>query len=208
LEIKRLPLGFFSVNCYILNLGSDCIIIDPGADAEEIKNYISQKALNPLLVLNTHGHYDHIGAVPEMLRTYNISLYIHPLEEEIITDPGRNMSQAFGDNSFSISKYTLIDDRTRPFLEGLGLQIIHTPGHTPGSICIRKDGNLFCGDLLFAQAAGRTDLPGGKVAQIKDSLNKIRKMDKNLILYPGHGPETTIEAELAANYYLSDDFLG
>jgi len=89
----------------------------------------------------------------------------------------------------------------------MGLDIIHTPGHTPGSITIHAGGCLFCGDLIFKGAMGRTDLPGGDLREIKNSLRKIRKMDKNLVIYPGHGQKTVLEDELASNYYLSDDFL-
>ncbi|MDZ7838217.1 MAG: MBL fold metallo-hydrolase [Actinomycetota bacterium] len=93
-------------------------------------------------------------------------------------------------------------------MTGLGLEILHTPGHTPGSISIMGNGWLFCGDLLFKQAAGRTDLPGGDSRELKNSLKKIRKMDKNLVIYPGHGQKTSLGWELDNNYYLSHDFLG
>jgi len=132
--------------------------------------------------------------------------YVHPLKE-IITNPDLNLSLAFGGEAFSISKYTLIDKKTVPLLTQLGIEIIHTPGHTPGSISIRVGNDLFCGDLLFKGAMGRTDLPGGALDDMKNSLKKIRKMNKNLVIYPGHGQKTRLDHELAYNYYLSDGFL-
>lgn len=208
MEIKTLQLGFFGVNCYMLQFDAKCIIIDPGADAQKIINYLESQRLNPLMVVNTHGHYDHIGAVPDMVDRYGIPFYIHPLEKDTVANPEVNMSAAFGGSLFSISAYQVIDQKTKSRLSDLGLEIIHTPGHTPGSVAIKTGECLFCGDLLFQGAIGRTDLPGGSLAEIKKSLRKIRKMDKNLLLYPGHGPQTTLAHELGANYYLSDDFLG
>ncbi len=208
MEIKTLQLGFFGVNCYILQFDAKCIIIDPGADGQKIIEYLESKRINPLMVVNTHGHYDHIGAVPEVAGQYEIPFYIHPLEKDTVTNPEINMSAAFGGSLFSISAYQLIDQNTKSRLSDLGLEIFHTPGHSPGSVTIKAGAYLFCGDLLFQGAVGRTDLPGGNLAEIKKSLRKIRKMDKNLNLYPGHGQQTVLGHELDANYYLSDDFLG
>ncbi|MGM0365619.1 MAG: MBL fold metallo-hydrolase [Actinomycetota bacterium] len=208
MKVKRLQLGFFSVNCYILHLDSSCIIIDPGAEAAEIEKYIDGSKSKPLLVINTHGHYDHSGAVPEIINRYGIKFYIHRLEEDTVTSPEINLSSVFGGKAFSINRYTLIDKKIEAYLKELGLGIIHTPGHTPGSISIKTGNFLFCGDLLFKGAVGRTDLAGGDLGVIKKSLRKIRKMDKNLVIYPGHGQDTVLEDELASNYYLSDDFLG
>jgi len=207
LKVETLQLGFFSVNCYIVHLDGSCIIIDPGADADAIKKHIADNRLKPSMVINTHGHYDHIGAVPHIVNQYGINFYIHPLEQDTVTNPEINLSSAFGGKVFSISRYTLIDEKTGSDLRKMGLDIIHTPGHTPGSITIHAGGCLFCGDLIFKGAMGRTDLPGGDLREIKNSLRKIRKMDKNLVIYPGHGQKTVLEDELASNYYLSDDFL-
>ncbi len=209
MKVKKLILGFFSVNCYILQFNSDeCIIIDPGADYESIRDYLESNKLSPLFILNTHGHYDHIGAVKNVIKDYNIPFYIHEIEEDIVQKPDHNMSSAFGGQSLSLDNYRLITEEN--FKEGkrLGLEVKRMPGHTPGSIIIRYKNLLFTGDLLFKNAIGRTDLPGGSAEEIKESLINLSKMDKNLLIYPGHGGDTSLEFELDNNYYLSKRFLG
>jgi len=207
LNLKRLELGFFKVNCYILSLESVNVIIDPGADFDIIKRSIEKDGIKPDFILNTHGHYDHIGAVENITSSYKIPFYIHEFEEPIITDPAKNYSSFFGENELSLKTYDLIKNKNYDFFKDLGIDIINVPGHTPGSIMIKTGNFLFTGDLLFKDAIGRTDLPGGDSEEIKRSLAKIKKMDEKSMIYPGHGEVTSLEYELKSNYYLSDHFL-
>jgi hydroxyacylglutathione hydrolase len=207
LKIKRLELGFFKVNCYILSLEKANIIIDPGADFILIKEYLESEKIEPDFILNTHGHYDHIGAVNDIVSHYRIPFYIHEFEEPIITDPEKNISSFFSENELSLGTYNLIRDNDYGYFTGFGLGIINTPGHTPGSIIISAGDSVFTGDLLFKGSIGRTDLPGGSMKQIKESLAGIRKMDKKSVIYPGHGPASSLKYELENNYYLQNDFL-
>jgi len=211
LKVKKLILGFYSVNCYIVPLESghedSCFIIDPGADFNSIKDYLLREKIYPEFILNSHGHYDHIAAVKELVDYYETPFYIHSKDEPVLRDPAKNMSSLLGSNTLSLETYTLIDEPLQKKLEAMGIKIHETPGHTPGSISIETGNNLFTGDLLFRGGAGRTDLWGGDPVMLAKSLAKIKSLDKNLVVNPGHGATTTIEIEIKNNFYLSKEFL-
>jgi hydroxyacylglutathione hydrolase len=209
-KVKRLVLGQFAVNCYILATGNAIIVIDAGAEPEIIERYLKDEKINPDFLLNTHGHYDHIGAVEKIVSNYKIPFYIHKSEESLITDIEKNMSSFFEKKGLLLKTYNLIDDKNSSFFDRYGLRIIHTPGHTPGSIIIAYQDLLFTGDLLFKGSIGRTDLPGGDSDLIKKSLTSLKR-DKSLNsgfkVLPGHGEDSTLEYEFKNNYFLSEDFL-
>ncbi len=207
MKVKKLELGFFKVNCYILSLDGADIIIDPGADFDIIQKYLKEEKIKPDFILNTHGHYDHIGAVMDVISNYSIPFYIHEFEEPIVSDPEKNFSSFFGENELSLKTYNLIKNSDYSYFANFGIKIVNTPGHTPGSIIITAGNCIFTGDLLFKGAIGRTDLPGGDIIQMKKSLVKIRSMDRELKVHPGHGPSSSMENELKNNYYLQGDFL-
>ncbi len=207
MEIKRLELGDFQVNCYILHLDLANIIIDPGTDFDIIYRYFDESGTKPDLILNTHGHYDHIGAVDELMGEYGIPFYIHEAEEEIITDPSKNYSSFIDGNQLSLKTYNLVSSKDMEYFAGLGIEIIHAPGHTPGSIILAAGGNLFSGDLLFKGGIGRTDLFGGDPLEIKRSLGRLKELDGGLVVHPGHGEDTVLRDEFEENYYLQDGFL-
>ena len=207
MRLLKLELGIFKVNCYILSLDNVNVIIDPGAEFMVIKKNLEKSNIKPDFILNTHGHYDHIGAVNDIISYYDIPFYIHELEEQIITDPLKNCSSFFGENELSLKTYNLVKEEDYNHFLSMGIKIINVPGHTPGSIMLKVEDTLFTGDLLFKGSAGRTDLPGGSIIQIKKSLAKLKNMDYRLKIYPGHGQESTLEYELRTNYYLGDDFL-
>ncbi len=195
-KVKRLVLGQFAVNCYILAAGNANIIIDAGAEPEIIERYLKDEKINPDFLLNTHGHYDHIGAVAEIVSNHKIPFYIHKSEEFLITD--------------ILKTYNLIDDKNFSFFDKYGLRIIHTPGHTPGSIIIAYQDLLFTGDLLFKGSIGRTDLPGGDSDIIKKSLaslKSLKSLNSEFKVLPGHGKSSTLGYEFKNNYFLTDDFL-
>ena len=182
-------------------------IIDPGSDFKTIDDFLKREKINPEFILNTHGHYDHIGAVPEIIKSYNIPFYIHKKDESIITDPGSNMSSFFGGNALSLKTYKLIDDNDLDFFRQKGIEIYNFPGHTPGSISIKINDILFTGDFLFNGGIGRTDLPGGSSEDMLNSLEKIKDFERNLSIYPGHGEKSTLDWEIENNFYLSNAFM-
>jgi glyoxylase-like metal-dependent hydrolase (beta-lactamase superfamily II) len=201
-EIQKIELSFLNVNCYLVHYKNNFFLIDPGSGFNKIKNYILEKNIKLDFILNTHGHFDHIGAVNDLIKEFKIPFYIHEKEQEIIRDPRKNLSLEFSPNGLSLSTYNLIKgDYIDNFLNK-GIQIMNMPGHTPGSILIKVENYVFTGDVLFKYSIGRTDLPGGSDEEMKNSLKKIKNLDKKLIILPGHGPESTIEEELKNNYYL------
>lgn len=207
MKIKNLILGPLAVNCYIAQLEKINIIIDPGAEAGNIIYYLDSQNLIPDFIINTHGHFDHIGAVPDLIKKYKLPFYIDSADEKLIINPDKNGSSFFGENNLSLKTYNLINAKDRQYFSENGIDIIRTPGHSPGSITIRIGDCLFTGDLLFKESIGRTDLAGGDIAQIKDSLLKIKNMDRDYLIYPGHGPATTLKYEIGSNYYLGNSFI-
>ena len=216
MKVKKLILGIYNVNCYIVTLENNsdleskpnsCFIIDPGADFKSIDAYISRENLHPEFILNTHGHFDHLGAAPEVIRKYRIPFYLHKDDEDIALNPKKNMSSLLGSGALSFDAYSLIDDKILDLLEEHDIYIYEMPGHTPGSIIIKMQNYLFTGDLLFRGSVGRTDLPGGSSKELALSLRKLKKFSPELAVNPGHGAASTLKNEFLNNYYLSDDFL-
>ncbi len=173
--IVGFPAGSFAANCYLVATGprSECVIIDPGQDAEDgIEEVIDEYHLQPVAVLATHGHIDHIWSVAPVCGALGIPAYIHPADRALLSDPGRGLSLAAGQQLFGGLTFTEPDDvleltdGMRLGIAGIELVVDHAPGHTPGSVTFRlapatEAGTLFSGDLLFAGSIGRTDLPGG-----------------------------------------------
>ncbi len=209
-KVKKLVLGQPAANCYILAADKANIIIDAGAEPEVIEKYLKDEKINPDFLINTHGHYDHIGAVEEIVLKYKIPFYIHKSEEFLIRDAEKNMSSFLDKKGIILKIYNLIDDKNYSFFDNYGLTIIHTPGHTPGSIVIAYQDLLFTGDLLFKNAIGRTDLPGGDSNAIKKSLASLKRnksLNPEFKVLPGHGESSILGYEFKNNYFLTDNFL-
>lgn len=204
MEIKKFELQFFNVNCYLINYKNNFFLIDPGSEYQRIKKYILEKKIKLDFILNTHGHYDHIGAVNDLIMELGIPFYIHEKEEDIIKDPQKNLSSDFDLNGLSLTTYNLIKGNHIDNFLNKDIEIMNFPGHTPGSILIKIENCLFTGDVLFNGSIGRTDLPGGSSEEMEISLRKIKTLDKKLKILPGHGPESTLEEELKNNYFLKD----
>jgi glyoxylase-like metal-dependent hydrolase (beta-lactamase superfamily II) len=192
------------------------VIIDPGQDAEQgINEVIDEYHLQPVAVLATHGHIDHIWSVAPVCGARGIPAYIHPADRALLSDPGRGLSLAPGQQLFGGLTFTEPDDvrelsdGMRLELAGFELVVDHAPGHTPGSVTfglppVTEAGMLFSGDLLFAGSIGRTDLPGGDYETILASLERVcLSLPGETQVLPGHGPQTTIEAERAHNPFLA-----
>jgi hydroxyacylglutathione hydrolase len=216
--IVGFPAGSFAANCYLVASGprSECVIIDPGQDAEQgINDVIDEYHLQPVAVLATHGHIDYIWSVAPVCGARGIPAYIHPADRALLSDPGRGLSLAAGQQLFGGLTFTEPDD-VRELTDGMRLELAgfelvvdHAPGHTPGSVTfglppVTEAGTLFSGDLLFAGSIGRTDLPGGDYETILASLTRVcLSLPGQTQVLPGHGPQTTIEAERAHNPFLA-----
>ena len=216
--IAGFPAGSFAANCYLVATGpgAECLIIDPGQDAEPgIEEIVARHRLRPVAVLTTHGHLDHIWSVAPVCGARNIPAYIHPADRALLSDPARGLSLLAGQELFRGLTFTEPDDMIELAdgmtidLAGISLIVDHAPGHTPGSVAFRlpADGvadTLFTGDLLFAGSIGRTDLPGGDYRTILDSLARVcLPLPDETAVLAGHGPTTTIGAERASNPFLA-----
>src|SRR5690242_1521966 len=212
--IAGFPAGSFAANCYIVapEPGAECLIIDPGQDAEPgIAEIVATYRLQPAAVLATHGHVDHIWSVAPVCGARNIPAYIHPDDRALLSDPARGLSLMAGQQLFGGITFTEPDD-VRELTDGMtvdlaGVRLVvdHAPGHTPGSVTFRLPDTVFTGDLLFAGSIGRTDLPGGDYETILDSLARVcLPLPDDTVVLAGHGPQTTIGAERASNPFLAD----
>lgn len=201
MKIERIPVGTIQANCYILgcNFTKEGIIIDPGADAQGLISKIKELDLKIKYILLTHGHYDHIAAVNEIKRKIKAPICIHSLDKEILENPELNLSTMFG-QSMSVSYDIELKEGDVLSIGNIKLKIIHTPGHTPGGICIVGDQEVFTGDTLFAGSIGRTDFPQGNMKKLLSSIkNKLFVLPGDTKIYPGHGPSSTIEQEKNTN---------
>jgi hydroxyacylglutathione hydrolase len=207
--VTGFPAGGFAANCYVVAPApaAECVIIDPGQDAEPgIEEILARHRLKPIAVLLTHGHIDHVWSVAPVCGAKNVPAYIHPDDRELLTDPAKGIGQqiAPGLTFTEPDDVRELTDGTLIALAGLEFTVSHTPGHTRGSVTFGGQETLFSGDLLFAGSIGRTDLPGGDDAQMRDSLARTMLLPDETIVLPGHGPRTTIGEERATNPFLTN----
>ncbi|MEA2061850.1 MAG: MBL fold metallo-hydrolase [Thermodesulfobacteriota bacterium] len=203
--IKSLEVGPIMANCYILGCEDtgEAAVIDPGDEADRILIKLSEARLKVKYLINTHGHFDHVAANKRMKEVTDADLLIHAEDAPMLAELNKAAS-SFGlsaENSPDADRH--INDGDEISFGSITLKVIHTPGHSRGGICLYTPGYLFVGDTLFAGSIGRTDLPGGSydtlIASIKE---KLLVFDDNTIVYPGHGPETTIGREKKINPFL------
>ncbi|SHJ23843.1 MBL fold metallo-hydrolase [Lutispora thermophila] len=207
MNFKRLPLGIYQANCYIIwDEGSKkAAVIDPGGDFEELNEFVESNQLSVQYVLLTHGHGDHIGAVAQTREKYKAEVMIHKDDYDMLKNKNKNYSNQMGYKDIELEADKKLEDGDVINLGSIKMEIIHTPGHTKGSICIKYDNIVFSGDTLFAGSIGRTDLGGGSFEDIIDSItNKLLTLPDNTEIYPGHGPSTTIGVEKKSNPFLKD----
>lgn len=204
MHIETIPVGPYEVNCYIVNAaGPEAIVIDPGADARLILNYLRMNHLTPVAYLLTHGHQDHISGLTEMLDAYPAPVLMHAEEQRWAFTP-RNVIPPFYMTPCSApATLRAVTDGEGVKLAGREFTVIFTPGHTPGGVCYfaANEKVLFCGDTLFRGSAGRTDLPGGNGRALAQSLKKLAVLPTDTRVFPGHGEGTTIGEEHRRNIY-------
>ena len=199
--IKKVIVGMMETNCYIVGGSStgEVFIIDPGGSYEKIRKVIKANSLKPLAVINTHGHGDHIGANEE----FGLPVWIHRLDAGFLYDPSKNLSASYGFSLKTKHAERLLEEGDVLNIGKESLEVIHTPGHTPGSICLKGDGVIFTGDTLFCGGIGRTDFPYGSEKDIISSVKeKLLTLDDNYIIHPGHGPSSTIGNEKINNPFV------
>jgi glyoxylase-like metal-dependent hydrolase (beta-lactamase superfamily II) len=193
------------VNCYILasREGSAAIIIDPGDQEPKIRRVLERHKLKPAFIINTHGHYDHIGSDDK----FNVPVYIHRQDAAFLRDAELNFSALFALPCRVKSEIRVLEDGAKVELDDIRLKVIHLPGHTPGGIALLMEKPLdkivFTGDSLFCQGIGRSDMAGGDgAALIKAIKEKLLVLTDDTVIYPGHGPSSTIGEEKRNNPFL------
>lgn len=204
MEITVMAVGTNGANCYIVGKGEQGIVIDPGSEGERILRQIDERGLQIQAIINTHGHFDHIGANGVLATTTGAPLYIHRQDALMLTDANRNLAAWAGMGEVvSPPADHLLQGGEVLDLGGLKLKILHTPGHTPGCICIQIGDTLFTGDTLFAGSVGRVDLPGSSQAALANSLQSvILALPSHMAICPGHGPSSTLQQERDENPFL------
>lgn len=203
--VEKLEVGPIMANCFIVGCETTkaAAVIDPGDDADRILMALSKSAFSVKYLMNTHGHFDHVGANKRMKEVTGAALAIHPDDEPMLEKLSRS-AMMFGVSAENSPRADiLLNDGDEINFGEITLEVIHTPGHSKGSVCLYTKGHLFAGDTLFQGSIGRTDLPGGDYDTLISSIkNNLLGLDDTTIVYTGHGPETTIGNEKRMNPFL------
>ena len=205
--METLVLGMVQTNCYIISNREtkEAIVFDPADKAERIEQYLKANDLVCKAILLTHGHFDHILAASELADQTHAEIYAHEAEAKLLADEKMNASNQFR-RECSLTPDVMLKDQQVLHIAGFTIKVIHTPGHTAGGTCYYFSGHriLISGDTLFRGDIGRYDLPTGNGNQLVESIcNKLMLLEDEVMVYPGHGPSSTIGYERENNIYLS-----
>lgn len=202
LQIHTLPLGDYQTNCYIVwdDAGTSCAVIDPGYDAQTVLNTTARFGLTIDAIFLTHGHFDHVGAVKDLVNATGCRLWMSQSDWSQKRNPVTAYLYPIANSDFTEVQFC--EDGEAISAGGLVFTVMATAGHTAGSVCYLCGDAMFSGDTLFAGSCGRTDLPGGSWATIQESLHRLAALEKDYQVYPGHGESTTLAQEKRYNPYL------
>lgn len=201
--ISVLKLGQIRTNCYIFHAAGcgTCGIVDPGDQGEQLAEWLKGQGLEPEAVLLTHGHFDHILCISGLRGAWpGLPVYCHPAD--IDEDDTTGMFDQYYPTVHSFGNITFYQEGDTVDVAGIKVEVLETPGHTPGSVTLRAGDVLFTGDTLFAGSMGRTDLPGGDEGQIMASLKRLAELEGDYQVLPGHEGQSTLERERRTNYCL------
>jgi glyoxylase-like metal-dependent hydrolase (beta-lactamase superfamily II) len=211
--VKMFTVGRFFTNCYSVSCKQtkEAIIIDPGFDdqfdAEKVFKFINKNKLTLKFIVNTHGHPDHTCGNGMVKERFHVPILIHERDAYMLGEGGKGITEYFGFRRSSPYANVLLRDGDLVRFGRVVLKVMHTPGHSPGSISLLGEGEVFSGDTLFAGSIGRIDLPGGSERDISMSLKKLTKLPDSFVVYPGHGPVTTLKKEKQNNPFLRGDWI-
>ena len=207
--LETMVVGSVFTNCYVIGCEETKAgaIIDPGGDPEQIISVVEKLGVNPIYIINTHGHADHIEANGEMKEKYGAQILIHEADAPMLTVPEKNLSVFFGPALETPPADTFMTEGDVIEIGTITLKVLHTPGHSPGGISLVGDGFVFTGDALFAGSIGRTDFPGASHSQLLESIRtKLFTLDDATKVYSGHGPESTIGWEKEHNPFFNESY--
>lgn len=187
MNVNKVRVGYLEENCYFLTKDNDLIIIDPGDEFDKLNNIIKNHKYNLIAILITHAHFDHVGALNELVSTYKVPVYYNNVNNEITYDKLINIEE----KEYEINNFNF--------------KVIFTPGHRNDLVTyyFYEDNVMFTGDFLFKESIGRVDLEYASVIDMKKSIDKIKKYDDNITIYPGHGESSTLGHEKKNNYYFN-----
>lgn len=196
MEIKTLPLGLYQTNCYVVweETADTCVVIDPGYETRELETLLEKENKKVEAVLLTHCHFDHVGGVESLARRENCPVYI--CQGDLSLPPVMTGGEIYYTHTYA--------DGDVLHLAGLNFRVLHTPGHTPGCVCLQCENALFTGDTLFAGSCGRTDFPGSSPRDMAASLKRLAALQGDFRVLPGHGVETTLNEERRSNPFMAE----
>ena len=196
MKLYSFPLGPLETNCYVVadEATGRCAIVDPGDDGAAVAQWLAQQQLTPAYLFLTHGHYDHVGGIADLRAEYpDLPVYVHTADTALPPQLSRGLSWTH-----------TYDEGDTISMDSIPFRVLHTPGHTPGSVCLVAGNLLLSGDTLFAGSCGRTDFPGGSWQQMLASLKKLAQLEGDYTILPGHGGATTLQTERDTNPYMKE----
>ncbi|MBR6510316.1 MAG: MBL fold metallo-hydrolase [Clostridia bacterium] len=207
MEIKALPLGYIRVNCYLIKTEKAAIVIDPGYKNEKIDEFLLENKDKERLILLTHAHFDHIGALPALRDKTGVKIAIGEDENELLADGSLNLSDRFHAHIPPFSADVFLKDSEELVIGDIKIKTIFTPGHTKGSVCYLIENVLFSGDTLFYESVGRTDFPTSDFSKLASSVKKLYTLPDETVVFSGHGESTTISHEKKYNPFVNSENL-
>ncbi len=205
MKVETIKTGAMGVNTYIVWSEGDesCIVIDPGGYSDKFKEIFNENGIKPEYILLTHGHFDHIGGIERLKQEYNSKIIIHALDKSMLLDPAKNLSCIVGLDFVQPEADELLFDGAVVQTGKTKFKVLHTPGHSPGGISLYGDGIAFTGDTLVKKSVGRTDFADCNFNDLLKSIHdKLMVLPDDTVIYPGHGPASTIGFEKQNNNYL------
>lgn len=203
MQIKTFCAFQFPQNCYAAIFDDGIFLVDPGEFTQELENFVKVNGADIKYILLTHMHFDHIRATSKVKKLCpKAKIVIHSLDANGLVDSVLSLAYLFGFQQEMLNADILCEDNDILKLGSTEIKVIHTPGHTVGGVCYMVENVIFCGDTVFEGSIGRTDFPGGSFEVLSESLKKLKKIDGDYTLYPGHGNSTTLNAERCNNLYM------